>query len=158
MAEKPQFILVMRHAEKSADPTDPNLTAAGQPRAQALATYIPATFGGPDAIFASTISKHSARPYETVEPLSKRTGVPINATFADQDYGALAAELMSDPDLAAKRVVVCWHHGNIPSLMHALGAPAGAYPDPWDPAVFNLILKIVFEDLGPIVTKISEPF
>jgi phosphohistidine phosphatase SixA len=158
MAERPQFILVMRHAEKSADPNDPDLTAAGQARAQKLATYIPLTFGGPDAIFASAISKHSARPFETVEPLSKQTGVPINATFADQDYGALANELLTDSGLVGKRIVVCWHHGNIPPMMTALGAPAGAYPNPWDPTVFNLILRIDFADTGPSVTKTTEPF
>jgi phosphohistidine phosphatase SixA len=158
MASTPQVVLVMRHGEKSADPSDPDLTAAGQARAKALADYIPREFGAPDFIFASAISKHSARPYETVQPLSERTGVPIDATIADQDYGVLASDLLSDAHYAAKRVVVCWHHGNIPSLMRALGAANGAYPDPWDPAVFNLILKVEFPAGGPSVAKVSEPF
>lgn len=158
MAENPQFILVMRHAEKSADPADPDITPAGEARATALAKYIPDTFGEPDFIFASAVSKHSARPYETVKPLSKRTGLPIDATIADQDYPFLAHDLLSDADFAGKRIVVCWHHGNIPSLMHALGAANGDYPDPWDPGVFNLILKVDFAVEGPRVTKVIEPF
>jgi broad specificity phosphatase PhoE len=76
-------ILVMRHAEKSDDPTDPELTPAGRHRAESLATYIPNQFGRPDFIFAASISKHSARPYETIKPLSKAIGVPIDATYAD---------------------------------------------------------------------------
>jgi phosphohistidine phosphatase SixA len=158
MTSSPRTLLVMRHAEKSADPSDPDLTAAGEARAKALAGYIPTQFGAPDFIFAAGISKHSARPYETVKPLSRRTGVPIDSTIADQDYGFLASELLSDTDYAGKGVVVCWHHGNIPSLMHALGAASGAYPDPWDPTVFNLILKVEFSPGGPTVTRVTEPF
>jgi phosphohistidine phosphatase SixA len=158
MADKPQVVLVMRHAEKSGDPSDPDLTAAGEARATALADYIPQEFGAPDFIFAAALSKHSARPYETVQPLARRVGVPIDATIADQDYGVLASDLLSDADYAAKRIVVCWHHGNIPSLMHALGAASGTYPDPWDPAVFNLILKVEFPVGGPSVTSVVEPF
>jgi phosphohistidine phosphatase SixA len=158
VSSNPKLLLVMRHAEKSADPSDPNLTPAGEARAKALADYIPNEFGAPDFIFAAAISKHSARPYETVKPLSKRTGVPIDATIADQDYGFLASELLKDTDYAGKTGVVCWHHGNIPSLMHALGAPSNAYPDPWDPKVFNLILKVEFPAGGLTVGKVIEPF
>jgi hypothetical protein len=38
---------------------------------------------------------------------------------------------------------VCWHHGNIPNMMHALKADAADYPDPWGRDVFNLILRLV---------------
>jgi phosphohistidine phosphatase SixA len=158
MAGNPKIVLVMRHAEKSADPYDPDLTEAGKARAKALADYIPKEFGVPDFIFAAAISKHSARPYETVKPLSKKTGVPIDATIADQEYGVLASELLSHAHFAGKSIVVCWHHGNIPSLMNALGAAGGAYPDPWDPAVFNLILKVEFPVGGLSIAKVFEPF
>ena len=155
----PTFLLVMRHAEKSDDPSDPDLTPAGHQRAETLANYIPKTFGLPDAIFAAAISKHSARPYETVEQLAKAVGKPIDATIADQDYGFLANKLLTDAAYARKAVVVCWHHGNIPSMLHALGAAPGDYPDPWDPTCFNLILKVEFPADGPpSVTEITEPF
>jgi broad specificity phosphatase PhoE len=148
----------MRHAEKPEDLADPNLTPAGLARAKSLATYIPATFGKPDFIFAAAISKHSARPYQTVQPLSQSTGVPIDATIADQDYGFLATQLLSSPAYAGKQGVVCWHHGNIPNLLHALGAKDGTYPDPWDRTVFDLILKIDFPGAPPTVTKVTENF
>jgi phosphohistidine phosphatase SixA len=138
---------------------DPGLSAAGQARAAKLADFIPAKYGAPDVLFASAISKHSARPYETITPLSKRMGVTIDATFADQDYGALAKEILSVEGCADKCVVVCWHHGNIPSLAQALRAGAGEYPDPWNPAVFNLILQLDYEaDDMPRVTTVTEPF
>jgi len=159
MNAKPTCILVMRHAEKLADLTDPDLAPEGYARAAKLATYIPDTFGAPDFIFAAAISKHSARPYETVEPLAKRTGKPINATIADQDYGALANEILETPEYTDKQIVVCWHHGNIPSMLRALGAKPGDYPNPWDSKVFNLILQVEFQQDGvPTVKKVDEPF
>jgi len=155
----PSLLLLMRHSEKPSDPKDPDLAEAGVHRAEELRTYIPTTFGKPDFLFASAISKHSARPYDTLKPLSKKIGIPIDTTYADQDYTALAAELLSDPRYEGKRIAVAWHHGNIPSLAHALGAAAGQYPDPWDPEVFNAILKFEWASgLRPHVAMITEPF
>jgi broad specificity phosphatase PhoE len=149
----------MRHAEKPDDPLNRDLTAEGQQRAAALATFIPQRFGAVDFIFATSLSKHSARPYETVRPLSQATGVPIDATYADQDYGALAQELRTNPDYRDKLIVVCWHHGNIPNLMHALGVSDGQYPDPWDRNVFNLILQTSLAGrAAPTVVQLPEPF
>jgi broad specificity phosphatase PhoE len=51
---KNSTILVTRHAEKSSDPLDPDLTPEGHERAKRLATYIPDTFGKPDFLFATT--------------------------------------------------------------------------------------------------------
>lgn len=158
MSDKPQIILVMRHAEKPDDPDNPDLTSAGAERAEELATFIPKTFGKPDFIFAAAISRHSARPYETVKPLSKATGVGIDATFADNDYGALAKELRSKSKYVGMQIVVCWHHGNIPSLLRALKATDGSYPDPWDHKVFNLILKVELSSATVNVSKVIEPF
>ncbi len=155
----PSMILLMRHAEKKADPKDPDLSTAGAARAEELATYIPKEFAPIDFLFATSLSKHSARPYETLKPLSKKIAVAIDATYADQDYGALASDLLSDQRYAGKRIVVAWHHGNIPPLAAALGAPDGSYPNPWDPKVFNLILKFEWgKGTGALVTKVVEPF
>jgi phosphohistidine phosphatase SixA len=158
VSDKPQMILVMRHAERPDDPDNPDLTAAGEQRAEKLATYIPETFDKPDFIFAAAVSRHSDRPYETVKPLSKASGAGIDATFADNDYGALAKELRTKSKYVGKRIVVCWHHGNIPSLLRALKAADGSYPDPWDHKVFNLILKVEFPSGGVSVGKVIEPF
>ena len=158
MSDRPQCILVMRHAEKPADPNIPDLAPAGHARAEALAQYIPRAFGVPGAIFAAALSQHSARSLQTVTPLSRVTGVPIDATIADQDYAVLASKVLSDVKLRGARVVICWHHGRIPSLMNALGASPGSYPDPWDQEVFDLILRVEFADSGTQVAYIVEPF
>jgi broad specificity phosphatase PhoE len=98
----PNSVLIMRHAEKSEDPMDPDLTEAGQQRAKALATWLPGICPQIDFLFASAISKHSNRPFETIRPLSKKIGVPIDTSFADQDYGALAREVLTDDKYAGK--------------------------------------------------------
>jgi broad specificity phosphatase PhoE len=154
-------ILLMRHAEKAGDPMDPHLSQDGYERAAKLADYIPATFGLPQFLIASSISNHSVRSIETIEPLSAKIGVPIDATYADQDYSALAGQLFSEPRYAdaGTLIVVCWHHGNIPSMAQALRAKPESYPDPWDSNVFNQILILTYSGDGePEVKTLTEPF
>ena len=154
-------ILLMRHAEKTGDPVDPHLSPDGYARATALADYIPSSFGIPDFIFATSMSKHSTRCIETVKPLSARTGILFDATYADQDYAALASHLLSAPHYRAlgSLVVVCWHHGNIPSMARALGAPLGSYPDPWHAEVFDQIIVLKYSAKGPPeIQLVIEPF
>ena len=153
----PTVLLVMRHAEKSQDPDDPNLSAAGADRAVQLATFIPNRFGPPKYIFATAVSKHSARPLQTVQPLAKAIAVTIDQSFADQDYGALAKALQHDPRYSGQLTLICWHHGNIPNLLHALHAPDGTFPDPWQRDCFNLI--VLLKSNGPMsVSQVVEPF
>jgi phosphohistidine phosphatase SixA len=155
----PKTLILMRHAEKPDDPRDPDLTAAGMQRAKTIARWIPEQLGAPpDFIFAAAISKHSARPFETVKPLAKSTGVAIDGTVADQDYAVLAQELLSDARYENALIVVCWHHGNIPPFARKLAAPAGTYPDPWPEEVFNLVIRFDFVDGTTTVTQITEDF
>ena len=155
----PRLILIIRHAEKPDDRNDPDLTPTGKARAVNLANYLPRTFGTPDFLFASTRSKRSNRPIETVEPLSKKLGIPIDDSFADEDYAALAQKLLTDKKYDRKFILICWHHGHIPDLAFALGASRGRVPNPWDPTVFNLILQLEYKGSGSAVTtEITEPF
>jgi phosphohistidine phosphatase SixA len=151
-------ILLMRHAEKTGDPIDPHLSQDGYARAAKLADFIPATFGIPQFLIATSISKHSVRPIETLEPLSMKIGVSVDATYADQDYSALASQLLSEPSYADAGALI-GHHGNIPSMAHALRAKLASYPDPWDAHVFNQILVLSYLDDGePKITTLTEPF
>jgi len=148
---------VLRHAEKTKDPKEPGLSKAGQERAQRLPQFITDKFGKPDHIFAAAISRNSARPYDTVLPLSQLTGVPIDATVADNDYGVLAQELLENKQYSGSLCLVCWHHGQIPPLLHALNAPAGTYTNPWNRDVFNLIIRLQYgEGTVPKVKQISQ--
>ena len=119
----PNVILVMRHAEKPTDDHDPHLSPPGKERAEKLATYIPDTFGKPGLCLRGR--GLNARPLETIEPLAAALGLDPKTPFADAQYAELAQLLLSDAKYANKLIVVCWHHGEIPALMRALGAKAG---------------------------------
>lgn len=150
----------MRHGEKTGDKNDMHLSAAGQARAERLAAYIPQTFGTPGFIIAAMQSKHSNRSYETVVPLSRATGIAIDERFKDDEADALVSSLGSDPAYAGKLGVISWHHSALPGLIADLGASQGTYPDPWNPAVFDLIVELSYpgSDAPVSVRQIKQPF
>ena len=156
----PVRLVVMRHGEKTGDKKDMNLSAAGQARAEKLAVYIPQTFGKPGFIVAAMQSKHSNRSYETVVPLSRASGVAIDERFKDDKADALISALGSDPAFAGKLGVISWHHSALPALIAGLGAADGTFPDPWDPAVFDLIIDLTYPGgaAAPSVRQIKPPF
>ncbi len=152
-------LLVMRHAEKLQDDDDPHLDPAGLARAQKLVAYIPSAFGTPDAVIAAADSHHSVRPRETVTPLAQSIQLPVLTPYADSQFVELAAKLRDQSAFPQKLIVVCWHHGEIPQLMQAMGASAGSYPAKWDHNVFGLILKTELSaDATVSVRQIVEPF
>jgi broad specificity phosphatase PhoE len=157
----PSRILLMRHAEKTGDPDDINLSGAGEKRAERLASFIPETFGKPDFIFAAERSKRSIRSIETVEPLAAATGLKVQHDVEDRDFEDLISEIFSNPDYRGKTIVICWHHKKLPDIASLLGAPSGSYPDPWPEDLFNLILDFKYDahsDRPPDVAKVIEPF
>ena len=110
----PSRIILMRHSDKPDDPDDPDLSSADVVRAGHLATYIPQTFGKPDYIIATAHSKHSDRPLETVEPLARAVGVPVQHDVRDKEFEDLIDEIFSDEAYRGKALVICWHHGTLP--------------------------------------------
>lgn len=152
-------ILVIRHAEKTGDPKNIDLSPAGATRAHKLADYIPATFGTPQILIATALSAHSDRPVETLTPLSQRIGLSIESNFGDKEWAELANDLMVNPRYLGTFIVVCWHHGTIPALMQSLGVSTSSIPNPWPDDVFNLILDTKIGNDGRAeVTKVIEPF
>ena len=126
-------LLVMRHAEKLGDDDDPHLDPAGFVRAEKLVHYIPEAFGTPEAVIAATDTHHSVRPRETVTPLAHSIPLDVLTPYAETQFDALAAQLRDSSAFPERLIVVCWHHGELPQLMAALGAPTGSYPAEWDP-------------------------
>jgi hypothetical protein len=53
---------------------------------------------------------------------------------------------------------VCWPHGKIPNLLHALKAAHGEYPDPWPRDTCDLILRVTADGGAVAVAAIHEPF
>jgi phosphohistidine phosphatase SixA len=157
----PKRIILMRHADKTDDSEDEDLSDAGEARAQRLATYIPETFGKPDIIIATAHSKHSNRPKETVQPLADALGIKIQHDFENKEFADLVDDIFNDPDYKNKTIVICWHHGNLPAIAALLGVPAGSYPDPWPADAYNIILDLQYDPFSgspPKVTRVTEPF
>jgi hypothetical protein len=148
----PKRVLIIRHGEKPGDPSadntgdGPSLSTKGYERAGALAPYVPAQFGPPDFLFATRESENSNRPVETITPLSKAIGVPIDDKHVDEDYGKVASDILGNAKYAGKLVLICWHHGKIPDLTRALHAVP---PVPkWPGTVFDRVWQIDYPTDG----------
>lgn len=136
-------ILLLRHAEKPEDAHDDRLSPRGQERAAALAIYLPHKFGRPDYIFATRDTEESHRPRLTVTPLSLATGLPIDATFKNEDYADLAKLVLSGQLGRNVTTIICWHHGTMPELTKQLGADK--VPDHWGDEVFDRVWRLGYD-------------
>lgn len=144
----PKTVYIIRHAEKSEDPNDPNLSPQGVERAQALAKNCERLFGKLDCLFAAT-SAGSARSVETINPLAQTIRVEIDSGISNKDYSVLAAKLLSGPiDYGGKTVLICWHHENIPAL--AQGLRAANAPGYWMGEVFDRIWVLEYQSSGVV--------
>ena len=108
MVAQPAQIILLRHAEKPADPEDPHLSPAGVKRAEQLVPFImkdPAMsrFGLPVAVFASQTTKHDngQRSQETVAPLARELKLPVQTPFLSKDYAALAKQILYSERVSA---------------------------------------------------------
>ena len=104
------IIFVVRHAEKAADGNDPDLSAAGQQRAEGLARILK------DAEITAIFTTEFKRTQETAAPTAKEFHVSPTVIPANQ-IPALVEKLRG---LKGNGLVV--GHGNtIPDLLKALG-------------------------------------
>jgi hypothetical protein len=139
----PHLIMIIRHAEKTGEKSDPDLSKKGYERANALATVFPAHFPRPDYLIAAKISKSSKRSLETITPLSKILHMEIEAKYKDKEFEQLAHELLTDPKYNGKTVLIAFQHGKIPDLAKALGAKD--VPVKWKDNVFNRVWELTYK-------------
>ena len=145
-------ILIIRHAEEP-DHGD-GLSAAGEAHASAYVNYFETySVNGVKpvqltALFAAANSSSSHRPVLTLTPLSQATGLPIDSEFKDGDYAKLADALQTTDH--GRCIVVCWHHGNIPNLIRALGGdPYGLLPDgKWPSDQYGWVVQLHYDSQG----------
>jgi hypothetical protein len=149
-AARPAQIILLRHAEKPADPDDSHLSPAGVKRAEQLVRFImkdPAMtrFGLPVAVFASQTTKHDngQRSQETVAPLARALKLTVQTPFRSNGYAALARQILANPAYAGKTVLICWTHEEIPKLAEALGVKPR--PKKWKDSVFDKVYVISYQ-------------
>ena len=121
-----------------------------------LASLIPATvFANPARAEDSSALKNAviliirhAEPDHGLEPTAKELGLTVNNHFYDKQFLELAHEIQSRP--LGTNYLICWHHGNIPRLLRALGAdtkkllPHGKWPG----KVFSWLIQLRYDETG----------
>lgn len=120
-------VYVVRHGEKAAEPSDPQLSPAGVLRAEALArTFEKASI---QAIYSS----RTRRTESTVAPLSSRLGIPISYGPAMGDDATAYAQQLAQEVLARHRgqtVLIVNHSNTIPTIVEKLsGQPVAPIDD-----------------------------
>src|SRR5258707_10666182 len=109
-------VILVRHAEKMIDPnnTDPDLSPAGQARAQELVRMF--ADAGINAIYATQYK----RTQQTVKPLADKLGLPVNQVNA-KSTADLLAQIRSRN--SGQVVFVPGHNNSVPEIIAALGGP-----------------------------------
>ena len=154
VAARPSEILLLRHAEKTEPKGDLHLSERGRARAQALPRLFTSRFARPDFLFAARQSKFSNHAYETIEPLARAFGRPIDDHLPDGEYAALATLLLSDPRYRGAHVLVCWHHESLPLLATALGARG--VPLKWQDKVYDEIWRLRYAEERPTFERLPQ--
>jgi len=151
---KNSTVLIIRHAENP--PNGHALSPRGKERAEAYKNYfLNFTVDGkrlePNAIIVAADSKHSHRPRLTVTPFAKAANLPIDNRFANKQPADLAAELRAT--YQGKVILICWHHGQIPAVLRALGAdPTTLLPNgKWPRDVYDWVIMVSFDENGHVI-------
>lgn len=154
-------VLIIRHAEKPKLGT--GLTAMGVERASAYVRYFEPFHDGAStlkvtALYAGADSEGSSRPRLTLEPLAAASGMKLNTTVNTKSPDGIVALLHAEAH--GKTPLICWRHGQIPTLLKALGAspetllPGGKWPD----ETYDWVILLRYDATGHLVEqrKIKE--
>lgn len=138
-AQAQQMVIFVRHAERAdggagmtpagGAPADPLLSAAGQARAEKLATML--ADAGIKAIYATEFH----RTQDTGKPLASKLGLKVESIAAN-DTAALVARIRADH--ARDVVLVIGHSNTLPAAIKAMGGPAITMRDDEYDAIFVL--------------------
>src|SRR5262252_4190891 len=153
---KNSVVLIIRHAEDP--PSGHGLSSRGEERAKAYIKYfenftVDSKRLEPNAVVVAADSKQSHRPRLTVERFAKAANLPIDNRFANKQPADLAAELRAN--YQDKIILICWHHGQIPALLRALGAaPETLLPGgKWPRDVYDWVIMVSFDENGHAIPE-----
>ena len=153
---KNSVILIIRHAENP--PNGHGLSPRGEERAKAYINYflnftVDSKRLEPNAVVVAADSKHSHRPRLTVQPFAKAANLTIDNRFANKQPADLAAALRAN--YQGKVILICWHHGQIPAVLRALGAdPTTLLPGgKWPRDVYDWVIMVSFDENGHLIPE-----
>lgn len=113
MANETYTWYFVRHAEKAPEKVDPQLSEAGQQRAQLLAAML--VKSGIEAIYATPYQ----RTQQTAKPLAKQLQLPVKTYPAGEPQ-----QLLSQLVLARQTSLIVGHSNTIPALVRLAGGQA----------------------------------
>lgn len=158
----PHKIVLIRHAEKPDDDSDPNLSQQGYKRASAFIKYFNATHGlfdKPVAFFAmgsrldptpkqpsDVRTVKTLRSIQTVQPSADWHHVPIYKQFIKERPDILLQFVAENNDFDKKTIVICWEHDEInDTFLPKLGLPEKYRPDKWPGSVYDMNYVLTFK-------------
>jgi broad specificity phosphatase PhoE len=113
LAGEPNFIYLVRHAEKVDDSRDPELSDAGRARAVALTEFFAEIHV--DAVFATEYQ----RTRDTVAGIAQARDLEVTVHPA-RDSAGLAEKLTA---MDGQTTVIAGHSNTVPAIIAALGGP-----------------------------------
>lgn len=134
----PTIIYITRHAEKTTEGKDPDLTAQGQARARAIARML-----GKTGIVA-ILSTPTRRTLQTAQPLATQSGVAVQ-TYDAGTPGAMIDKLKA----IAGPVLVVGHSNTVPELVRLLGGVPGT---PIADDEFDRLYQLIVAADGSVTT------
>lgn len=150
----PSRVVLIRHAQKTGEPNDRDLSDLGRQRAEVLLSRVAEIVDRIDYIIAAKSSRKSRRPRLTVEPYATVHGLPIDESWDTWDYEQLASTLLGSEKYEGKNVLICWRHDTLEALAHALGArQAPSWPEPLYDRIWLLDLstaEVQFHDIDAL--------
>jgi len=116
-------VIVVRHAEKLTDSSDPELSEAGKERTTALTRMLA------DVELSAIYSTPFKRTIATVEPIATERGLEIALTPVDDGLEKHAEDVArrAVTDHAGTAVLVVGHSNTVPAILKSLGVD-GAPP------------------------------
>jgi hypothetical protein len=149
----PSCDLTVESAEFTASYSERSVDQVQQPPFKAPAAIFATHYDPAGEATTSGGGTNSARPIETITPLSTALKVPINSDYADTDGDVkkLASQVTSGYDNQV--VLICWHHGKLPELAGYLGI---SNPPKWPQTEFNQLWEIDFSADPPTLTAHQE--
>ena len=138
-------VILVRHAEKNIEPNnpDPDLSPAGQARAQELARMF--SEAGVNVIYATQYK----RTQETVKPLADRLGLSVNQINSKQSADLVRRILTAH---RGQTVFVAGHNNTVPEIVAALGG--GDFPAIPENEYDNMFIVTVYRFSRAKVVKL----
>ncbi len=174
-----KLVMIIRHGEKpdgsepgvdaGGEQDDSSLTAVGWDRAHRLVGLFDPAQGPvrpglarPAAIYAAGVTGEAEgqRTRETVTPLARALGIPLNTDLGRSDEKELAKDVADQPG----PTLICWQHGGIPEIVAAFPHVTPGPPQVWPDDRFDVVWTLTktpdgwrFAQLPELVLPQDQP-